>query len=75
MKELEKYLLDYFNDWNLNEEEKDMLEAICKNSAEQVSPFFFFFKKMAESDDFRENIIDTIDKTLTEEEDDNKTDT
>ena len=31
-------------------------------------------KKMAESDEFREQIIDTIDTTLTENKDDNKTD-
>ena len=75
MKELEKYLMDYFNDWDLSEKEKNSLSEICRQSASQVSPLYELMKKMVESDEFRESIIDTIDETLTEQKDDNKTDT
>lgn len=75
MKEIEKYLLEYFNDWNLSDHEKDELAVICKSAATQVAPFYKLMQKMAENPELRESIIDTIDETLTENKNDIKTDT
>ena len=75
MKELENYLLEYFKDWDLSEDEKNDLLSVCKTASDQLKPLYNLMEKMSESDAFRDQIIDTIDKTLTEEKDDNKTDT
>ena len=75
MKELESYLLEYFKDWDLTEKEKDELQSICENTSIKLTPLYEKKKKMAESTKFREDIIETIDETLTEKKDDNKTDT
>jgi hypothetical protein len=74
MKEMEKYLQDYFSDWNLSEEEKSDLNIICQNASNKLKPFYDLMKKMSESSEFREGIIDTIAETLAEKKDDNKTD-
>ena len=68
--EQSKYVL---NSWS--KEEQDVLEEVCKSSAEKLSPFYTLMKKMAEDAEFREHIIDTIDETLTEQKNDIKTDT
>tara|TARA_R110002060_G_scaffold31055_1_gene41640 strand:- start:224 stop:451 length:228 start_codon:yes stop_codon:yes gene_type:complete len=75
MKEMEKYLQDYFSDWNLSEEEKSDLNIICQTASNKLIPLYSLMEKMSESTEFRESIIDTIAETLAEKKDDNKTDT
>ncbi len=75
MKEIEKYLQDYFGDWNLTDEEKSDLNNVCKTASNQLQPLYTLMKKMSESSEFREDVIDAITETLTEKKDDNKTDT
>ena len=75
MKEIENYLLDYFKDWDLSEDQIKELAVVCNNTAKQVEPLYKLMQKMAENSEFREHVIDTIDKTLAEDDDGIKTDT
>ena len=75
MKEIENYLLEYFKDLDLKEDQIKDLAEVCSNTAKQVEPLYKLMQKMAESSEFREQVINTIDETLTEDDNGIETDT
>ena len=72
--DLKKYLEDYFIDWNLSEREKKEVNEVCENTSKKLAGFYDAIKKMIEDKEYREAMIVILDETLSEKEDDNKTD-
>ena len=75
MNDLKKYLEDYFADWDLSEEEQKAVSEVCEKTSDSLAGFYDIMKKMIESTEYREEMIDIVDKTISEKEDDDKTDT
>jgi hypothetical protein len=75
MNDLKKYLEDYFADWDLSEDERKSVSEICEKTSENLSGFYDIMKKMIENTEYREEMIDIVDKTISEKKDDDKTDT
>ena len=70
-----KHLEEFFQEWDLNEEEKVEVKKVCNDTAENFNGLYTIMKKMIESTEFRENVIDIIDQTFDEKPNDNEKDT
>ena len=67
-------LTEHFKEWDMSDTDRVEVEKICKEKSSEFDGMYEIMKKMIESVDFRENVIDIIDKSLKEEKDDNKKD-
>jgi hypothetical protein len=74
MSDVKKYLKEYFSDWDLTEEEKSSLDVTVEGIDAQLAGFYSLMKKMIEDSGYREEVIVSIDKAITGNEDDNKKD-
>ena len=72
MSDVKKYLKEYFSDWDLTEEEKSSLDVTVEGIDAQLAGFYSLMKKMIEDSGYREEVIVSIDKAITGNEDDNK---
>jgi hypothetical protein len=70
-----KHLEEFFQEWELNEEEQVEVKKVCNETAKNFDGLYDIMKKMIESTEFRENVIDIIDQTFDEKSDDNEKDT
>jgi hypothetical protein len=70
-----EHLEQFFQEWDLNDEEKIEVKKVCNETAENFDGLYTIMKKMIESTEFRENVIDIIDQTFDEKSDDNEKDT
>jgi hypothetical protein len=70
-----KHLEEYFQEWDLNEDEKLEVKKVCNETAKNFDGLYDIMKKMIESTEFRENVIDIIDQTFDEKTNDNEKDT
>ena len=70
-----KHLEEFFQEWDLNDEEKVEVKKVCNETAKNFDGLYNIMKKMIESTEFRENVIDIIDQTFDEKPDDNEKDT
>ena len=75
MSDVKRYLKEYFSDWDLTEEEKVSLDTTVESIDAQLAGFYSLMKKMIEDTGYREEVIVSIDKAITGNEDDNKKDT
>lgn len=73
--DLIEHLTQFFQEWDLNEEEKLEVKKICNDTASNFDGLYTIMKNMIESTEFRENVIDIIDQTFDEKSDDNEKDT
>jgi len=73
--DVKKYLKEYFSDWDLTEEENASLDMTVESIDTQLAGFYSLMKKMIEDTSYREEVIVSIDKAITGNEDDNKKDT
>ena len=74
MSDVKKYLKEYFSDWDLTEEGKSSLDVTVEGIDAQLAGFYSLMKKMIEDSGYREEVIVSIDKAITGNEDDNKKD-
>ena len=70
-----EHLEQFFQEWDLNDKEKVEVKKVCNETAENFDGLYTIMKKMIESTEFRENVIDIIDQTFDEKSDDNEKDT
>jgi hypothetical protein len=73
--DLIKHLETFFQEWELNEAEQVEVKKVCNETAKNFDGLYDIMKKMIESTEFRENVIDIIDQTFDEKSDDNEKDT
>ena len=73
--DLLKYLEAHFKEWDMSDEDREEVHAVCKQTASNLEGVYTMMKKMIEDADFRENVIDIIDQTLQEKQDDNEKET